>query len=93
VKNLASVKLNGRDLGIVWCAPWRVVVPAGMLKARGNKLEIIVANLWSNRLIGDSGKPENQRLSHTTYSQYNDKSPLQPSGLLGPVVLESVGAK
>ncbi|MCW3060896.1 MAG: hypothetical protein JWQ02_2717 [Capsulimonas sp.] len=88
VKNLASVKLNGRDLGVVWCAPWRVTVPAGALKAKGNQLKITVANLWSNRLIGDAGKPETQRFSHTTYTQYNANSPLQPSGLLGPVVLE-----
>ncbi len=24
VKNLARVRLNGDDLGIVWCAPWPV---------------------------------------------------------------------
>ncbi len=24
LKNVAVVRLNGKDLGIVWCAPWRV---------------------------------------------------------------------
>ena len=24
VKNLARVRLNGVDLGVVWCAPWRL---------------------------------------------------------------------
>lgn len=87
VKNLASIKLNGRDLGIVWCAPWRVDVPADLLKAQGNHLEITVANLWINRLIGDSALPEAKRLTWTTRNPYKPDSPLQPSGLLGPVTL------
>jgi hypothetical protein len=91
VKNLASVTLNGHDLGIVWCAPWQVTIPAADLKPTGNRLEITVANLWSNRLIGDAGKPESERLSHTSYTEYNANSPLQPSGLLGPVTLETAG--
>ncbi len=85
VKNLASINLNGRDLGIVWCAPWRVDVPVDLLKARGNQLEITVANLWINRLIGDSALPEAKRLTWTTRNPYKPNSPLQPSGLLGPV--------
>ena len=52
VHNLARVRLNGRDLGVVWCAPWRVDVTE-VLKPTGNELEIEVANLWPNRLIGD----------------------------------------
>ncbi len=52
VKNLARVRLNGRDLGVVWCAPWRVEI-TGALKAGENQLEIAVVNLWPNRLIGD----------------------------------------
>jgi hypothetical protein len=52
VKNIASVRLNGRDLGVVWCDPWRIEVTEAT-KARMNLLEICVANLWPNRLIGD----------------------------------------
>ena len=33
VKNLARVRLNGQDLGVVWCAPWRVDI-TGAVKAR-----------------------------------------------------------
>jgi hypothetical protein len=57
VHNLASVRLNGHDLGVLWCAPWRVEV-TGILTSRGNKLEIRVANLWRNRLIGDEFQPQ-----------------------------------
>ena len=53
VRHLASVRLNDRDLGVVWCAPWQVSVPAGLLEKTGNRLEISVTNVWANRLIGD----------------------------------------
>jgi hypothetical protein len=56
VNNIARVSLNGRDLGVVWCDPWRVDI-TGVLKPAGNLLEIQVANLWPNRLIGDEQEP------------------------------------
>ena len=56
VKNIAAVRLNGRDLGVVWCDPRRVEITSAV-KARGNRLEIRVANLWPNRLIGDEREP------------------------------------
>jgi hypothetical protein len=58
VNDIARVRLNGRDAGTVWCAPWSVEV-TGMLKQTGNALEISVANLWPNRLIGDENSPPN----------------------------------
>ncbi|RYG48634.1 hypothetical protein EON79_03870 [bacterium] len=85
VRNIAHVTLNGRDLGTAWCAPWQVEIPAGVLRAQGNRLEITVANLWSNRLIGDAGKPQSERITSTSWSPYGANSPLQSSGLLGPV--------
>jgi hypothetical protein len=56
VKNICRVRLNGRELGTVWCAPWRVEISSA-LSARTNLLEITVANLWPNRLIGDERTP------------------------------------
>jgi hypothetical protein len=53
VQHLARVRLNDRDLGVVWCSPWQVSVPAGLLQKTGNRLEISVTNVWANRLIGD----------------------------------------
>ncbi|MDN5283827.1 MAG: glycosyl hydrolase [Mucilaginibacter sp.] len=56
VKNIARVTLNGKDLGVVWTAPWRIdISPA--LQSGSNDLKIEVANLWPNRLIGDEKKP------------------------------------
>lgn len=57
VNHIARVRLNGRDLGVVWCAPWGVEIPAGLLKPTGNELEIEVTNVWANRLIGDEQEP------------------------------------
>lgn len=56
VENIAAVRLNGRDLGVVWCDPWRVDVSEA-IEPKGNHLEIRVANLWPNRLIGDQHEP------------------------------------
>jgi len=52
VQVIATVKLNGKDLGILWKPPYRVDV-TGALKAGDNALEIGVTNLWINRMIGD----------------------------------------
>ena len=86
VKNLARVRWNGRDLGVVWCAPWRVEV-SQVLQPGANELEITVANLWPNRLIGDAALPPEQRRTWTTSNPYKAGAPLLPSGLLGPVTL------
>jgi hypothetical protein len=56
VHALAEVWLNGKNLGVVWTAPWRVDISSAV-KARGNKLEIKVTNVWANRLIGDEQQP------------------------------------
>ncbi|MCX6930108.1 MAG: glycosyl hydrolase [Verrucomicrobia bacterium] len=73
VKNLARVRLNGRDLGVIWTAPWRVSV-TNVLKAGSNELEIDVANLWPNRLIGDAALPKEKRITVTNVRTYDTMS-------------------
>lgn len=57
VNDIARVKLNGQDLGVVWCAPWRLDISKA-LKVGTNELEIEVANRWINRLLGDTQEPD-----------------------------------
>ncbi|PXV59947.1 alpha-L-rhamnosidase-like protein [Dysgonomonas alginatilytica] len=52
VEIMARVKLNGKDLGIAWRAPYSFDITEAA-KAGENRLEIEVVNLWPNRLIGD----------------------------------------
>ncbi len=54
---MAEVKLNGKDLGILWKPPFRVDV-TDALKPGENALEVKVVNLWINRMIGDEQLPE-----------------------------------
>ena len=87
VKNVARVELNGHDLGVLWCAPWRVDA-TGAWQTGTNRLVIEVANLWPNRLIGDLSLPVDKRFAWTTWNPFKPDSPLLPSGLLGPVTVQ-----
>lgn len=108
VRNVARVRLNGRDLGVAWTAPWQVDV-TGAVQSRANVLEIEVANLWPNRLTGDAALPKDKRRTVTNVRTYDTltsgtygcakcdqrkrtgkAAELLPSGLLGPVTLQSV---
>jgi hypothetical protein len=86
VREVAEVRLNGQDLGVVWSKPARVNITSA-LKAGVNELEVSVVNLWPNRLIGDAGLPPEKRVTETNMRKFVSKSPLLPSGLLGPVQL------
>jgi len=100
VHDMARVKLNGRDLGVVWCAPWRVDITE-VVQAEGNILEIDIANRWPNRLLGDQQAPDKDvrtvqwessflegkefKTGRYTFTTGRGPGQLMPSGLLGPV--------
>lgn len=88
VRVMARVRLNGKELGTAWCTPW-VVEIGGAAKEKDNELEIDVANLWPNRLIGDQALPAEKRVTWTTWNPYRKDSALMPSGLLGPVMVQA----
>jgi hypothetical protein len=87
VRQLAEVRLNGEDLGVLWAQPFRVDVTEAT-KAMGNQLEIEVVNFWPNRVIGDASLPRDQRRTRTNIRKLTADTPLVPSGLLGPVTLQ-----
>ncbi|MBN1395256.1 MAG: glycoside hydrolase [Pirellulales bacterium] len=86
VKELARVRVNGRDLGVVWCPPWRVEI-SDAIRSGKNELEIEVVNFWPNRIIGDAKLPPEQRRTKTNIAVLKADAPLMPSGLLGPLTL------
>ena len=86
VWDMALVRVNGTDAGILWKSPFRTDV-SSMLVAGENQIEIDVVNRWTNRLIGDSAKPAHERITYTAREFYKPSDPLFPSGLVGPVRL------
>jgi hypothetical protein len=88
----AEVTVNGKPLGILWKAPFRLDVTSAM-KPGANALEIKVTNLWVNRLIGDQQPDATKKYTYTSQQFYRADSPLLPSGLIGPVQLVSSKSK
>jgi hypothetical protein len=85
VQVMAQVRLNGRDLGILWTPPFRIDV-TGIVKAGENTLEIVVANVWTNRLKGDALLPADKRFTRTDGAvKLTKDARLCDSGLIGPV--------
>ncbi len=48
----------------------------------------VVPGAWPD-WVNDKGKRESKRISFSTYRHWDEKSPLLPSGLLGPVIIRS----
>ncbi len=89
VESLANIRLNGKAINTLWCYPYRVKVSDYLVKGE-NKLEIDIVNQWWNQLIGDEqpGAVRKTNVSARLFWKADDK--LVPSGLMGPVVLETI---
>jgi hypothetical protein len=91
-RHVAEVRMNGKKLGILWCAPWRVEITEAV-KPTSNVLEVDVINLWANRVIGDLNQPKEKRYTKThnafRFNMITKDTPPLDSGLLGPVVIMS----
>jgi hypothetical protein len=80
---IAEVTLNGKNLGTLWNAPYRVDVTQ-TVKATGNTLDVKVVNLWVNRLIGDEHLPEDSERDATggvkTWPHWVQEGKTSPTG-------------
>jgi hypothetical protein len=56
VEVIAQVHVNGRGLGTLWKPPYRLDITEAVHPGV-NRLEVLVTNLWPNRLIGDEHLP------------------------------------
>jgi alpha-L-rhamnosidase len=88
IGDVAEVRVNGHMVGTVWKAPYRLNI-GPWVHGGHNALDIRVANLWVNRLIGDA-QPGAKKITYTTMPTYTPAAPLRPAGLLGPVTLLKV---
>ncbi|QDK81011.1 glycoside hydrolase [Spirosoma sp. KCTC 42546] len=94
VREVADVKLNGQPLGTAWCIPFRLTIPADLLKPAGNKLEIDVTNLSANYMrLYDKLNPGWKKfydinIVDIRYRPFDaTRWEALPSGLLGPIKL------
>lgn len=124
VRDMAKVRVNGRELPLLWKAPYECDITEAV-HAGVNDIEVEVTNLWPNRMIGDELEPDDLEWSEPmvyTYAHgspdvgrylasipdwlrdgtprpssgrktvgcfkfFKADSPLLPSGLLGPVIV------
>jgi alpha-L-rhamnosidase/Glycosyl hydrolases family 2, sugar binding domain len=97
IGDVAEVRVNGKVAGTTWAPPYRVDVSA-VLAAGSNRLEVVVANTWQNRFVGDLQPGATKHAwtnapnggGFTSANELTPDTPLTPSGLLAPVRLVSV---
>lgn len=93
VRQSARVRINGEDVGFAIMPPYRVTVPASILKAKGNVLEVEVTSVGANRIRHNDRTGVKWKYFHDINmisfgcrkKLDASKWPLLDCGLLGPV--------
>ena len=67
---VAHVFVNGRDCGIVWCAPWEADISSAVRPGE-NEIEIRYTNNWYNRLVGDCFLDQADRVTRSVLRYWN----------------------
>lgn len=95
---IARVLLNGKNLGELWSRPLTLEI-TDAVQHGDNTLTVEVATTWLNRMVGDLKYPKqfpnskavkNFNTGVTFTTKLSAQTPLQPSGLLGPVTIKPV---
>ena len=89
VKDIASVRVNGTEMGTVFTHPFKVEITGALRRGR-NEVEIEVTNVWHNRIVGDMQPGVRDKITYTPIDFFTAEEPLLPSGLLGPVRIVSL---
>ena len=90
LREICTVRIDGKSVGTIWAKPYRLDITDSLTEGR-NSLELDVTNLWPNRIIGDAQPSTTRTYTRTNIHKYTADSALLPSGLIGPVALETVG--
>lgn len=92
---IAQIKINGIDRDVQWTKPFRFNI-TNQLKNGDNTLEIEVINSWYNRVAGDEMCNSKEKYTNTNIILGHDfagrpleKITLEPSGLMGPVTINT----
>ncbi len=88
VEAWARIRLNGTDLGTLWCWPYAVDITDALVDGE-NELEVWVTSTWYNTLVHDAHLPPESRTTWTIAGPAADSKYLD-SGLIGPVTLKCV---
>ena len=89
VRDLATVRVNGKELATRWLAPftWDIT---DVVRPGENHIEVEIINTWNNRLVGDAAvEPEIRKTFLSLPRTVKQESPLLPAGLLGPVEIRT----
>jgi hypothetical protein len=94
VREIARVKINGKDLGVKFMPPYKYCVALNDIKEKGNVLEVEVTNLGANRLRwNDLNKVKWKYFRDINIVGLNYKTldaskyKVMESGLLGPLTI------
>jgi hypothetical protein len=87
----ATVILNGIQVGNLLAPPYRINLNDAIKKGE-NSLEVRVTSTWFNRLVFDAGQAEAKRKTWVINGP-KAESPLQASGLMGPVAVQILQLK
>lgn len=82
IQEMARVKINGEDCGILWTPPYQIDI-TDHIRTGENEILIEVINTWNNRIVGDVRNPDQRQYTKTNIKNKFRRGSLLESGLMG----------